>query len=263
MLEAARVEVGDVIVRGVIALDAVREREVQRRAAEHGELRQVGIVRQHAIHGHRQRRGRHVRHLAQHADHVEVPGARLEHVRAPARPPRLEVECHANVLRPRVLAHERRCAKQARLFTVSDERDHVVREWRPRLERAQRLENCGRAGGVVARGGRSGDAVVMGHQHDRESARRPSRESREHVFHLPGLGVARPDARGLLDLGRESEGTELREQILADPRVLGAPDRVWPLRDLAHVAQRPLGGEVSGGRRGRDRRRGKRGAPNE
>ena len=55
-----------------------------------------------------------------------------------------------------MLAHERGGAEQARLFAVGEERDDVVRERRTRAQRAQRLEQRGDSGAIVAAAGPAG-----------------------------------------------------------------------------------------------------------
>ena len=140
VLHAAWIEVLDVVVRRVVPVDAVGEREVERRHAEHGELREVGVVRQCAVDRREHGARRNVRRSSQHTGGVEIAWSGLEHVRTSGRAPCLEIERDADVLRPRMLAHERRCPKQTGFFTIRKQRDDVVRERRPRSQRAECLE---------------------------------------------------------------------------------------------------------------------------
>ena len=162
-----------------------------------------------------------------------------------------------------MLAYERRGAEKPGLLAVGDEDDDVVRERGTRTQRANRLEDSGRAGGIVACCRPAGNSVVVRHQHDRRPTGRATRKTREHVADVPGFGIPRPDAGCLLDLRLEPERAQLRDHVVADARVVRAAGRMRPLRDLPHVDERPLGREFRGRRAGGDWRGWLAGTPNE
>jgi hypothetical protein len=96
------------------------------------------------------------------------------------------------------------CAEQIRFFTVGEQHDNIVNKRRSGLQSPNSLENGGDAGTIVS-GARSGfDTVVMSHKKDRWSAALSAGHSRENVLYSSGVGIARADASGVLDLRLEA-----------------------------------------------------------
>src|SRR5215471_16077708 len=89
-----------------------------------------------------------------------------------------------------MFAHKSRCAEHARLLTVREQYDYVVRKRASGAQGPNGLENGSDACAVVS-GTRSGfDAVVMSDKKDRWSATLPAGHSRQNVLDSSGVGIA-------------------------------------------------------------------------
>ena len=260
MLDAAGVEMGDVVVRRVISLDTVGESKVERRQLHHGKLGQVRVVRDGAVDARVHRSRARAANSAKRADGGQVTGTSLEHERSARRTARLEVDHDGDVFRPRMLPDEGRRAEKTWLLTVGEEHDHVVGQWRlAGTNRTRGLEDGCRAGAIVARGRTSLDAVVVRHDEHRLPRRIGARHPREDVLHSPRFPVPRADRGGFLDLRVQPNRRELSDDVIANAVVIGHPDSVRANGDLLHVPHGAFRGEnrVRCGGWNRSRRKGR------
>ncbi len=252
LLDRPRIEMGDVVLGGVVPLDPVGEGEVEGRGIEPEELGEIGVVGEELVDGHRHGAGRGVPLAPEDPELVEIVGAGLEHRGGAAGAPGLEVEGQRDVLGPGMLGHEGGGAEQARFLAVGEEEDHVVVERRAGPEGAEALQQHRRSGAVVARGGSGAHAVVVGHQHDGAPARGPARQPGDHVLDPARLREPGAHRRGPLDLGLEPGLAETAHDVVADPLVVGGSGRMGTLGHRPDVDHGPLGGEDRVGGGGRD-----------
>src|SRR5262249_17056304 len=145
-----------------------------------------------------------IRGSAQHTYCIEVSRPGLKHQGTTTRSSRLKVEYHCSVFCPWMFAHKSRCAEHARLLTVREQYDYVVRKRASGAQGPNGLENGSDACAVVS-GTRSGfDAVVMSDKKDRWSATLPAGHSRQNVLDSSGVGIACADTSSILDLRLEA-----------------------------------------------------------
>ncbi len=204
VLDGRRVEVGEVVSRGVVAHGAEGEREVHAREAGPLERGEIGVVRQEVVDGGGDR-GRH--RPGERGQGAGEPGrraARVEQDGRAGRPARLEVHHRPHLSRGGVRVKERGGADERGLLAVGDEEQHRAGERRALGERAGDLEQRGDAGEVVRRAGPRADRVVVRDEQDRTASRRARAEAGEHVPDERARPVD-PAAERPLDGGLELE----------------------------------------------------------
>jgi len=110
-----------------------------------------------------------------------------------------------------MFAYKGRCTEHARFLTVGEKHDYVVHKGRSGAQRADGLENGGRAGAII-RGARSSfNAIVMGHKKNRWSAALAAGHSRENILNSSGFLIACANGSRMLDLRLETQDAELRD----------------------------------------------------
>jgi hypothetical protein len=151
----------------------------------------------------------------------------------------------------RVGCDERAGAEQAELLAVGEQEQHVVRERRTGLERAQGLEQHRHGVAVVARARSGRDRVVVADQQQGASRAAAARQAGHDVLDVVELelrlGLVLRNGRAL-DLRRHAEPRHFGHDVVADDVVLGGADRMRRAGDAADMAERPRGGELAGGR---------------
>jgi hypothetical protein len=258
MLQRAEVEVGRRVGRRVVVEQVADRREVQ--ALDAGGLghREVGVVRHPLVDLVAERQRGRARHARRHAgDQRAVAGAGLEQERGAAAAAGLEVEQQADVGELGLRRYPALHAEQADLLAVG-EHHHQVAGQRRVAQGPRRLEDRRHARTGVTRTGRVPARVVVAHQHQRRAAL-ASRLARDDVLDEGEdagrtLAVAVHD-RAAIDLDREAERVELRDQMVADPRVRRRADRVRLARDRQLLLVGAGGRERLDRRVGRQRRR--------
>ena len=151
-----------------------------------------------------------------------------------------------------MLADECGRTEKPRFLAVGEQRDDIVLERRSGAERAECLEQHRYSGAVVTCGRAGRNAVRVGHQEHRGSARFGTWQTRDHVVNSPRNLIPGTDAGRLLNLSRHTECGELCKNIGANAGRIRTADRVRPLRHHPHVAERPFGGEDGCGGVSRD-----------
>ncbi len=259
VLHRRRRRVGHRVGPLVVPLEPVDVREVHRRQARLDRHREVAVVRHAPVDLLRQRGREDVRHRARHG--VDEPGgplARLEHDDRPAIAARFEVEHQPDVARHRALGEERARAHQPVLLSLGEEEDDVVPQRLRCGERPRRLEQGDHAEPVVRSTWRELARVVVRHEHQGRSARRP-RTTGDDVAHMrrddrraEARRVQVGERRRVLHFHGEVERPELRGDHLARTSSLALVPVGWGLAasrrscSIARSAENSVGGAVAG-----------------
>src|ERR1051326_7825219 len=162
MLQGSRVDVFNAVKLRVIADEPVDVRQIKATDFCTFEDREVSIVGKQAVDVVRKRRRYRIwRSLGKLPDETAVLRAGLEHDDWPVIPARIHVEYPSDAPGRRMLVHKRARPKRTKLFSISEENDHVVLQTCAALQSSQCLEHRGHGGAVIRSAWTGRDRIVM------------------------------------------------------------------------------------------------------
>jgi hypothetical protein len=206
VLQAARLQVGDRVARGVVARSPVDEGEVHAHETRSTQRAEVAAVRQCPVELAQRRVTPRMRdRRGVQPDDARVARRCLEHQRRAVDATRLPVEDDPTVAGQRMLPDEGLGTDRPVLLPIGDQQDQVVAQLRIAAQRSHGLQQR-RDRRTVVRCTRShrGGVVMRGEHH--RAGRVPSRERRHDVVHpaegrQPGRGT---HTHRVLDLDLQS-----------------------------------------------------------
>jgi hypothetical protein len=265
LLDAAGIDLRDVVAHRVIGRRVGRVNEAETRGAAFRELTQITVEppRREELRDRRQQRvGRGIRcdlEELRNGPTVVLAGD-VEDGRSPASLS-LEVDGEPHVAGPGVLVIEGGGTHHLVFLAVGEDDENIVAQWWPGHVRPNGLERRHNARAVIARARAGVAGVVMRVERDRAGGVRTWYSHHDSVDQagaeafVPALG--REHDRSCLDLWVQPERPKLLNEVVSGGDIPGRSQRTWLAGDHPEVVHRTRRRELAGRRRFRHDRRGR------